>query len=270
MGLGFAIVVIIFVVLPLSLAWTYFHHVGRLHNLTTWDAARNYIRRDLDAGPLTPGRIRFTYRGKMRGTGIRGPSGAFMHVRKITVEMPQEDFDFIQQFGLKEFTDQLAAYRHRFALQQGWLSPDEDEVPVSAWPNIQLKRLRPRISYEVAQDGTTKRMTDPDDLFRGATTERLGGVLTVNFEDQQWSLHPEHSPYALGRSIGNAIRTVHPHISAHQADIVYSDGTWTLLPQDTTNATKVDGIVATGPTPLTSDSTITVGASGPIEIRLGT
>jgi hypothetical protein len=265
--LGLLIVVFLFVVVPGSIAWVWFHHLGRLHNMTTWDAARNYIRKDLDAGPLTSGRINLTYRGKMRGTGIRGPSGAVMHVRKITIEMPQEDFDFVKQFGLKEFTDQLAAYRHRFALKQEWISPDQVEVPVTAWPNQQLKRLRPRISYEVAQDGTTKTMTESDDLFRDAKTKPLGGVLTVTFEDQQWSLHPEHSPYALGRSIGSTIRTVHPHISAHQADIVHSDGTWTLVPQSTTNATKVNGVVVTAPTPLTSDSAITVGASGPITIR---
>lgn len=33
--------------------WLFFSHVGRLHNLTPWQGAKNYVRKDLDAGPLT-------------------------------------------------------------------------------------------------------------------------------------------------------------------------------------------------------------------------
>lgn len=254
--------------------WLFFSHLGRLHNLTPWQAAKDYVRKDLDAGPLTMWRVNLTYKAEMRRTGKKGPSGKVLPVRKITVAMPAEDYRFAKQFGITEFADQLAAYRHKYALQQGWYEAGDNPVPVSVWPNETLKRLRPIVSFEVAQDGATRTITAeggrrgaPGDNIR---TEPLNGLAWVSFRGQEWTLRPEESPYRLGRAEGNSIRTVHEQISARHAILRYSDRKWVLEPLETTNATKIGGRVITAPTPLASGTIITVGEADPIRFDEGT
>lgn len=255
--------------------WFFFSHLGRLHNLTPWQAAKNYVRKDLDAGPLTLWRVNLTYKAEMRKTGKRGPSGKVLPVRKITVAMPAEDYRFVKQFGVTEFAEQLAAYRHKYALQQGWYEAGDDPVPVSVWPNETLKRLRPVVSYEVAQDGITRTITNaydlggsPGDAIR---TEPLNGLAWMTFKGQEWTLRPQDAPYRLGRAEGNTIRTVHENISARHAIIRYSGTSWVLEPVGkTTNPTKIGGRTITGPTPLKSGSVITIGEAEPIRFDEGT
>lgn len=268
--IGFAIVLLLFVGLPLGGAWFFFHHVGRRHNITTLEAAKNYLRKDLDAGPLTQGRLNLTYRGRMRASGIKGPSGKVMPVRKITIEMPSEDYHFVKQFGITEFTGQLAEYRHMYSLKQGWVGPEADPVPITAWPNETLKRLRPRVSFEMAQDGSTRTLTAEGDLTRPFGTGANRGMSWLTFKGQEWTLRPSESPYRLGRAEGNHIRTVHDNISAHHATIRYSGTEWILEPLKTTNPTKIDGRTVTGPTALRSGANITVGSSEPISFDKGT
>ena len=268
--IGFAIVLVLFIGLPLAGAWFFFVHVGRRHNITTLEAAKNYLRKDLDAGPLTLGRLNLTYRGRMRASGIKGPSGKVLPVRKITLEMPSEDYRFVQQFGVTEFTGQLAEYRHMYALKQGWVGPETDPVPVTAWPNEMLKRLRPRVSFEMAQDGSTRTLTAEGDLTRPVGTGANRGMAWLTFKGQEWTLRPGESPYRLGRADDNHIRTVHENISAHHANIRYTGADWVLEPMDTTNRTKIDGRTVTGPTALWSCAAITVGSSEPIRFDKGT
>lgn len=268
--IGFAVVLALFVGLPLAGAWSFFHHVGRRHNITTLEAAKNYLRKDLDAGPLTPGRLNLTYRARMRASGIKGPSGKVMPVSKITLEMPAEDYRVAKQFGISEFTAQLAEYRHTYALKQGWVGPEKDPVPVTAWPNETLKRLRPRVSFEVAQDGITRTLTagmDATEPFGSAVSH---GLAWITFKGKQWTLQPGESPYRLGRAEGNQIRTVHDMISSHHANLVHSRNGWVLEPLKTTNATKLNGRTITAPTPLTSGAIITIGAAEPIRFDDGT
>lgn len=251
-------------------AWMFFSNVGRLHNLTPWAAARSYLRKDLAVGPLSLGRVNRMYKAKMRESGVIGPSGKPMPVRKITVAMPGEDYRFVNQFSVKEFAKQLADYRHRYALKQGWYDPGYDPVPVSVWPNETLKRLNPVISYEEARDGTTRPLTADAPGADEIRTEPLKGLAWVTFKGKQWTLRPEKSPYRLGRADGNDIRTDHDQISARHARLSHSDAGWVLEPLKTTNATKVSGRTITSPTPLTSGAIIQIGQADPIRFDAGT
>ncbi|WP_185982265.1 FHA domain-containing protein [Arthrobacter sp. KBS0703] len=247
----------------------FFQNVGRLRDITTWQAAKLYLRKDLDAGPLTQWRVNLTYRASMRRTGIKGPSGQIMPVRNISVEMPQEDYSFVEQFGIKEFTDQLAAYRHKYALEQGWISAGEDAVPVNVWPSPRLKRLRPIVTFKMSRDGSTRTLTRSGMTRAADSTERFG-VAWLTFKDQEWTLRPGEAPYRLGRSRDNHIVTVHPEISAHQADITYTGTEWTLVPARSTNPTHIDGKPVSAPAALRSGATITIGRSEPIRFDNGT
>lgn len=255
--------------------WFFFIHLGRLHNLTPWQAAKNYVRKDLDAGPLTLWRVNLAYKAEMRRTGKKGPSGKVLPVHKITVAMPAEDYRFVKQFGITEFADQLAGYRHTYALKQGWYEAGDNAVPVSVWPNETLKRLRPVVSYEVAQDGATRTFTNADDLGGnlndGIRTEPLNGLAWLTFKGKEWTLRPQESPYSLGRAEGNTIRTVHDQISARHAVIRYSGTGWVLEPRETnTNATKIGGRTIKGSTQLKSGDVITIAKAEPIRFDEGT
>ena len=254
--------------------WLFFSNVGRLHNMTPWQAAKNYVRKDLDAGPLTLWRVNLTYKAEMRKTGKMGPSGRVLPVRNITVAMPAEDYRFVKQFGIAEFAEQLAGYRHTYALKQGWYAAGDNPVPVSVWPNETLKRLRPVVSFEVAQDGTTRTITntgDPDSSQGdGIRTEPLNGLAWLTFRGQEWTLKPQESPYRIGRAEGNTIRTVHDQISARHAVIRHSGTGWVLEPLETTNATKIGGRIITAPTLLNSGDFINIGQAEPIRFDEGT
>lgn len=267
--IGLAVVVGLFIVVPVLLAWGFFYNYGRMRDITTLQAAKLYLRKDLDAGPLTQWRVNLAYRASMRRTGIKGPSGQVLPVRNITVEMPQEDYTFVEQFGIKEFTDQLAAYRHKYALEQGWISAGKDAVPVNAWPSPRLKRLRPIVSFKMSRDGSTRTLTQSGMTRAAGDAERFG-VAWLSFKDQEWTLRTGDAPYRLGRSRDNHIVTAHPEISAHQADITYTGTDWTLIPGRTTNPTLIDGKPVSGPTVLHSGATITIGRSEPIRFDDGT
>nr|WP_246256261.1 FHA domain-containing protein [Pseudarthrobacter oxydans] len=185
--------------------------------------------------------------------------------------MPVEDFRFAQQFGIAEFARQLADYRHKYALKQGWYPPGEDPVPVAVWPDESRKRLRPELSYEVARDGLTRTITTEgnpvDDISR---TEPLNGLAWITFQGKEWTLRPREAPYRLGRGEENQIRTIHETISARHAVIRYSRDSWVLEPLErTTNPTRVDGQKITGPTPLSSGSIIRIGDADPIRFDEG-
>ncbi|APX00372.1 FHA domain-containing protein [Arthrobacter sp. QXT-31] len=254
--------------------WLFFSNLGRVHNLTPWQAARSYARKDLDVGPLTQWRVNLTYKAEMRKTGKKGPSGKVLPVHKITVAMPAEDYRFMSQFNINNFADQLAEYRHTYALKQGWCELGDEPVPVSVWPNETLKRLRPVVSFAVAQDGTTRTITTEAGLADDARTEPVNGLAWVTFKGKQWVLRPEDSPYRLGRAEDNEIRTVHDHISAHHATLRHSGSGWVWEPpkppKRTTNSTKISGRIITLPTPLTSGSIITIGQADPIRFDAGT
>ncbi|MDO5863433.1 MULTISPECIES: FHA domain-containing protein [Paenarthrobacter] len=250
--------------------WLFFSNLGRLHGLTPWQAARSYFRKDLAVGPLTLWRINREYRAQMRHSGVIGPSGKPLRVRKITVAMPSEDYRFVQQFSVPEFAKQLADYRHKYALNQGWYGPEDGPVPVAVWPKETLRRLNPVLSYQDARDGTTRPMTADAGLGDEDRTEPVNGMAWVTFNGKQWVLRPEDSPYRLGRAEGNEIRTVHDHISAWHAILRHSGGSWVLEPLKTTNATKVSGQTVTSPTPLGSGAIIMIGQADPIRFDAGT
>jgi hypothetical protein len=250
--------------------WLFFSNVGRLHGLTPWQAARSYLRKDLAVGPLTLWRVNRVYKAQMRNSGVIGPSGKPMRVRKLTVAMPGEDYRFVQQFSVPEFAKQLTDYRHDYARKQGWYEYDEPPVPVSVWPNETLRRLNPVLSYENAQDGTTRTITADAELPDDTRTEPVNGLVWVTFKGKRWALRPKDSPYRLGRAEYNEIRTVHDHISARHATLRHTVDGWVLEPLKTTNATKVNGRIITSPTPLASGSIITIGKADPIRFDAGT
>ncbi|WP_422758957.1 FHA domain-containing protein [Paenarthrobacter sp. C1] len=254
--------------------WFFFRNLGALHGLTAWQAARSYLRKDLAVGPLSLWRVNRVYKARMRHSGVIGPSGKPMPVRKITIAMPGEDYRFVQQFSIPAFSEQLAEYRHKHALKQGWYGPGDDPVPVSVWPNERLRRLNPVLSYEDARDGLTRPMTADAGMPDDARTEPVNGLAWVTFKGKQWVLRPEDSPYRLGRAEDNEIRTVHDHISARHATLRHSGSGWIWEPpkppKETTNATKISGQVITAPTPLVSGSIITIGQADPIRFDAGT
>lgn len=269
---GFLMIVFFVVVLPLAGAWFYFHHVGRLHNITTFTAARDYLRKDLDAGPLTMWRVNLVYRAVLRRTGVKNANGKPMHIRKVTLAMPGEDYSFVQQFGLNEFVQGLRDYRHKHALKQGWYSPDQDPVPIAVWPDERRKRLRPDPSYEWAHDGTTRTLTSKSRDFSGAhdddRTTPFKATARLTFKDHTWELIPQDAPYRLGRGEGNQIQTVNDTISSRHAIIRYDGLEWIFDPlEGTTNPAKINGRVITTPTALTSGTVIMIGEAEPIRFE---
>lgn len=270
--LGFLVVLTVVVVIPAAAAWFFFHHLGRVHNITTRHAARDYLRKDLDAGPLTAWRVNRTYKDVMRRTGVKGPSGKVMQIRKVTLAMPMEDYSFIQQLGLDEFVRSLVEYRHTYALKQGWYPPGHDPVPVSVWPDERRKRLRPVPTYEWARDGTTRTITSAARRFKddGDRTSPLDGAARVTFRDQTWELIPQDAPYRLGRGEGNHIQAIHDTISSRHAIFRYTGEGWVIDPlEGTTNPTRVGGRTITAPAMLTSGAVINIGDAEPIRFEQG-
>ncbi len=268
---GFLVVFIVVVVFPLTAGWFFFHHRGRVHGITTISAARGYLRKDLDVGPLTMWRVNLVYRSVMRRTGVKNANGKPMQIRKVTLAMPVEDYSFVQQVGLDGFVLGLRDYRHEYALKQGWYPPGHDPVPVAVWPDERCKRLRPEPSYEWAHDGTTRTITSRARHFSdGDRTRSLKATARLTFKDQTWELVPQDAPYRLGRGEANHIRTVHDTISSQHAIIRYSGEVWVLDPLDgTTNETKIGGRVITSPTPLTPGTLIMIGEAEPIRFDGG-
>lgn len=269
--LGFLLIVLFFVVVPFAVVWFYFHQVGRLDKITTLAAVRDKLRTDLDAGPLTMRRVNRVYKAVLRRTGVKNANGKPMHIRKVTLAMPAEDYSFVQQFGLDEFVHGLREYRHDYAIKQEWYPLGHDPVPIAVWPDERRKRLRPDPSYEWAHDGSTRTMTSKARHFSdGDRTRPLKAAARLTFKDQTWDLVPQDAPYRLGRGEGNHIRTVHDTISTRHAIIRYSGEGWMLDPLDgTTNETKIGGRVITSPTPLTSGTLIMIGEADPIRFDVG-
>lgn len=272
--LGFLMIVLFFVVVPFAGLWYYFHQAGRLGNITTLTAARDAVRKDLDAGPLTMRRVNRVYKAVLRRTGVKNANGKPMHIRKVTLAMPAEDYRYVQQVGLDEFVRGLRDYRHDYAIKQGWYPHDQAPIPIAVWPDERRKRLRPDPSYEWARDGTTRTLTSKARHFSdegdGDRTTPLNAAARLTFKDHTWELIPQDAPYRLGRGEGNHIQTVHDTISSRHAMIRFNGVEWVFDPlEGATNPVKVGGRVITTPTPLTTGTLILIGEAEPILFEKG-
>lgn len=264
-------------------AFFYFRRVGRRDGIGTWQAIRTRWRQDLEHGPLTVGRINFIYRSLMKRTGKKGPAGTVMPVREITVEMPEEDYLFMEQYGIDAFAAQLREYRHSVALSLNWYPDGVNPVPVRIRRNNALRRLRPKVVYQTSHDGLTHVITSGGGRTRRVDTEELrgtagateafdqpaAGAARLRLGDQEWSLRPSLSPYRFGRAGDNDIHVSHEEVSSHHAEITYAGDGWSVVPLKTTNRTKVNGKAIEAATELTAGDAITVATFGPMVFEEG-
>lgn len=304
------VMAILFIIIMLLVgAWYYFRHLGEKHGYSTLQAIRIFWRRDLDYAPITVPLLNFIYRSRMRGTGKKGPNGKVMPIPEIVVEMPEEDYLFVESWGIDAYAEQLAEYRHKYALGHHWYEAGDDSVPVRILRNNSLRRLRPWVRYTTTHDGKTHVLnSDPagtrrlgaNDAARTAEpvgTRRMdsdapGGtrpVDTADFKDeriegretpterlsylrckgQEWTLVPSQSPYRFGRAESNDIHVADDVVSSYHANIAYSEGSWVIEPMKTTNKTKLDGRAIEQPTALASGTVITIGSFGPMVFQQG-
>lgn len=80
---------------------------------------------------------------------------------------------------------------------------------------------------------------------------------TWNGENRQWPL--EGSPLRVGRGSGNVIQLLDATVSKEHAELVETNGRWTIRDLGSRNGTRVNGREATSPLPIASGDRIEVG-----------